>query len=139
MAPVERYGGLFMKCPLILSADDGAHIFQAEDDLIRDVEAIDVDNAEYVVYDSEGRLLALATEKPSGAFSRLRHRKVVLRESGMFKKEELRRLLIDHLERLGKRQKDDRQLDLNQLIQRVAEAGGRRIVGRESKPNRDNL
>jgi hypothetical protein len=47
----------------------------------------------------------------------------VLHESETFKEEELRALLVHHLERLGRQQKDDRQLDLKQLIRRVAEAG----------------
>ena len=110
-----------MKTPLVLSADDGIYVFQSEDDLIRDIEAIDVANGEYVAYDSEGRLLLLSVERSKGILGALRGSKVVLGQTSEFRNEELRGLLIAHLERLVSQPKELGSLVLDQLLRRVVE------------------
>ena len=112
-----------MKYPLILSAEDGAEVFQNQDELIRSVEPIDVDNGEYVVYDSEGRLLSLYTKKPTGPLGFLQNVEIVLEDSEVVNPDQLRSLLIRNLEQLGLGQATDRDLNLEQLVQRLGTAG----------------
>jgi hypothetical protein len=112
-----------VKCPLIFSANDDFVIFRTADDLIRYIEPMDVDDGDYVVYDSEGRVLSLYTKKPSGPLGFLKNVEIGIHESELVKPDDLRNILISHLETLGKGQASDRDLDLTELIQRAADAG----------------
>jgi hypothetical protein len=109
-----------MNYPLILVADDGPHLYDSADELIRHIEPTDVDNGEYAVYDSEGRWLPLVTEKRGhGLAGLLLDKRILLRESSELKTEELRKVLIDFLHRAGRGQANDPESGLSELLQRV--------------------
>jgi hypothetical protein len=109
-----------MKYPLVLIADDGPHLFDSADALIRDLEPIDVENGEYTVYDSEGRLLPLVTTRRDlGPVGILFDKRIVLQESAELRTQQLREVVIDFLHKVGKGQANDAHVGLPELLQRL--------------------
>ena len=78
-----------MRPPLIIDNHGDVLVFRSPEDAQWYLEAIDVDNDEYVGYDSQGRLLALTTLVG----------RVIVRaaEEEPLHRSELRDILVDHL------------------------------------------
>jgi hypothetical protein len=115
-----------MRPPFVLvdSAGD-IEVFDAVQDLEQYVEPTDVQQNEYVAYDSEGRLLNLrCKEVVSGRLPRIRVPvvQVVGAEQEPAHRDDLRRSLLRFLSQLGDDETVCEQLSLSDLLSRVYRA-----------------
>ena len=73
-----------MKLPIIINEHGYIDVFEMVEDVCLKLEAVDVNNEEYVAYDSEGYVLKLETvvEKDNGFFGRTEREAVTLSDFG---------------------------------------------------------
>ena len=115
--------------PLVVDSGGDISLFRDARALERGLEAIDVQNGEYVVYDSEGRLVALTTEEvPTRVlFGLLRGKAEAVRiasaEPEPAHASELGAKLRAFLERLGE-EASLSATSLPELIERLRERAG---------------
>ncbi len=91
---LEGEAMIMVKAPIFLDNFGDILVFQSVEDAERYIEPIDVAHNEYVGYDSEGRLLQLAVTNK-------RRVSVEIAESEPRHSDELRRILVRFLARLG--------------------------------------
>lgn len=103
-----------MKAPIIIENSGDLLIFESADKAERYIEPIDVQNQEYMGYDSEGRLLLFYIQHPNKVF-------IQTAESEPLHQNELRNVLIDFLERIGVSSEEIKYLPLSDLVAKVLE------------------
>lgn len=110
-----------MKLPIIIDANGDIELYETIRDAETSIEAIDVKNNEYIIYDSCGMLLVPEVRKKSGF---LGYEMVVISPSSIIRKDELKSKLINYLdyisnnanEHLQNRKVQFSEMNLNQLI-----------------------
>jgi hypothetical protein len=119
-----------MKPPLVLDNRGDLRFFRALQDAEAYAEPIDVRNREYIGYDSEGRLLSITVvlERLPGILGRLgsRHERVMIStdEETPRHAENLRKVLIAFLGRVGVDQQWLDAVSLDDLVQKGLELQG---------------
>ncbi len=105
-------------------------IYTAAENALNDLEAIDIKNGAYVVYDSEGRLLQLGADKKRvpifGGLLKTDVEQVVLKEikESPAHKEELRSSLIDLLRAKNISEELLQKVSFGELVQMAIEKYG---------------
>ena len=102
-----------MKPPIIAENRGDLLIFGSLEKAESYLEAIDVRNDEYVVYDSEGRLLRAAADSDFGPV------RIAEAENAPTHQEQLRRALISYLRAVSSRESDLRHDLLDTLVTRA--------------------
>ena len=102
-----------MKAPIIVDEHGAATIFESVKDAERYLEAVDVENNEYIAYDSEGRLLRLIPTTP----------RITIRgaEQSPTHSPELRTLLTNLLGYTGVPASSLREATLQELVEKALE------------------
>jgi hypothetical protein len=116
---------LLIKPPIIAFDRDGwISVFDSPDQAQQRIEAIDVEDEEYLAYDATGNKLQFEVIPEDvnrlSRWSRLRHQNPVqLRETGANDVAELKRLLASALKDVDKSELDVDASSLNQLVSEV--------------------
>ncbi len=118
-----------MKPPIIVDNRGDVGILKSVESAEKSLEPIDVLNSEYVIYDSEGRLLKASVEekKVSSVFGVPVHRESVVLspvDQEPAHEDDLRRVLIRFLGKVSKSTEALEDYSLEQLIDRAREFGG---------------
>jgi hypothetical protein len=118
-----------MQPPIIFSNRGDLLFFRSVSDAEAYLEPIDVEQEEYVAFDSQGARLSLKVVKREhstlAGLWRFPVSCVAVRESpGERQEQELRRLLVDFLERLGEKRSRLDLLDLSALLDLGIRRGG---------------
>ncbi len=97
----------YMKYPLILTETKSPHIslYDSKESLERQVEAVDIENEEYKLYDSEAQIINLHTDKRTRrilGFIPVQNEKIRLEETNTFNSHSLQRAIIEYLSSLPK-------------------------------------
>jgi hypothetical protein len=114
-----------MKLPIIIYENGDVYIFKTRKEAENYLEPIDVENQEYVAYDSEGHLLKLEVEsKPVRSWLKfLRNERVVIRDNhpSVEGHSELRKILIEYLSvcRPNMLQESLREASLQELVNKI--------------------
>lgn len=119
-----------MRLPIIVNEHGDISIYRSVEQAERDLEAIDVQNGEYVAYDAQGQPLVLSVvveEKagPLGLFPR-HIENVRMTEDPTAKADEagLRALLVQFLDRAGISLNDVRDEELSSFVNALVEKIG---------------
>lgn len=102
-----------MKEPIIIYENGALDIFDTRKRAELYLEPIDVENEEYIYYDSEGKILQAFVVKDSNGID-----KIVITDgkTERYEEFELKRILIDFLNYLSYSKTELKQLSLNQLV-----------------------
>lgn len=116
--------------PIFVIEGRDISIYTAAENALNDLEAIDIKNGAYVVYDSEGRLLQLGADKKRvpifGGLLKTDVEQVVLKEikESPAHKEELRSSLIDLLRAKNISEELLQKVSFGELVQMAIEKYG---------------
>lgn len=119
-----------MRLPIIVNEHGDVSIYRSVEQAERALEAIDVQNGEYVAYDAQGRplVLSVVVEEKAGPFGLFPRRieNVRLTEDPTAEADEagLRALLVQFLDRAGISPNDVKDEDISSFVNAMVEKIG---------------